>query len=91
MVKVSIASVLCNVKSSTNTQIVCITGTSNATRMQVDVQVELQNRGLAIPYNATVDYVDVWSSRFTWGGGPLPTEGLIYFIFCQYTNLMIHK
>lgn len=73
--KVTIAGIECDVKSVTSTEVVCITKPSKKTAMGVEVIVSFDGAGNAIPKNATVDYVDVWSSPFTWGGGPLPTTG----------------
>ena len=75
--KVTIAGVDCEVRSVTTTEVVCVTKPSKKTAMGVNVVVSFEGAGHAIPRtdNVTVDYVDVWSSPFTWGGGPLPTTG----------------
>ena len=77
LLKVTIAGVDCEVKSVTTTELVCITKPSKKTAMGANVVVAFKGAGHAIPRtdNVTVDYVDVWSSPFTWGGGPLPTTG----------------
>lgn len=38
--------------------------------------------------DATFDYIDVWSSPFTWGGGPLPQAGEFIIIPAGMTLLL---
>ena len=74
-VSVTIDGVECQVKTLTATQIDCITGASNRSAMGVHVKVQVKGGGLAIPENAKFDYIDVWSSKYSWGGKELPKQG----------------
>ena len=72
---VTIATIQCDVIDETETSIICETGASGLT-VRERVLVEIDGRGFAISSEDIYFwYVDVWSSRFTWGGGPLPAEG----------------
>lgn len=70
---VSIAGSTCIVVSQTDSEIVCVTEASSRTVRAV-VQVYIDGMGFALS-NCEFWYVDLWSSNFTWGGGPLPREG----------------
>lgn len=73
-VSVSIADVACNVLSSTSSEIVCDTGASGRT-IRAQVMVFVEGKGFAQSENITFWYVDLWSSRFTWGNDDPPREG----------------
>jgi len=76
-VKVTINDVKCAVISTDISRVTCVTGLSHTTKRNVDVKLEFKDSGMAIATNGTtVDYVDLWSSPHTWGGGPLPGKGL---------------
>ena len=72
-VTVTIANSPCSVVSRTETEITCTTNRSGRT-VRASVMVWVDEKGFAIS-NAEFWYVDLWSSVFTWGGGPLPREG----------------
>nr|XP_026692211.1 fibrocystin-L-like isoform X4 [Ciona intestinalis] len=73
-VKVSIAGVVCTVLHSTETNIVCQTEPSSKSTSAF-VEVSIVGKGLAINKNAQFQYVDLWSSIYTWGGLSPPTTG----------------
>ena len=35
----------------------------------------MNGNGIALQKHADFEYIDLWSSPYTWGGGPLPMEG----------------
>ena len=73
--RVEIAGTECDVVEQTETTIVCVTNRTGRT-IRAPVQVSI-NGNYAIsrsPENTTFWFVDLWSSPFTWGGGPLPQE-----------------
>lgn len=71
---VEIAGYPCAVQSTSATQIVCITAPSSKT-VKTDVRVDVGQNGKAVPLNASFFYVDVWSSKFSWGGRDPPVAG----------------
>ena len=60
----------------TATTITCRT-TEHRTTLQAEVKVFVQGKGNALNGNSMVlyEYIDRWSSVYTWGGGPLPQLG----------------
>ena len=70
---VTIADAVCEVSEYTSETIVCVTERSGRT-VRAPVVVMIPGKGKAVS-TVTFWYVDVWSSPFTWGGGPLPAEG----------------
>ena len=70
---VTIAGSPCIVSAQTETNIECVTEGSGRT-VRAKVMVFIEGKGFAMS-NAEFWYVDLWSSPFTWGGGPLPREG----------------
>lgn len=73
---VTIGDIPCDVKTVNGTHVTCVTQKSLVTSLGIDVSVGWQNdRGAAVPVNATVSYIDVWSSVFTWGGVSIPKKG----------------
>jgi len=78
-VTVSIAGVSCSVQSISSTSITCLTGSYDQTTVQAVVQVNLVNGGNAIS-SAQYQYIDLWSSPWTWGGDSPPEEGTIVSI-----------
>ena len=60
----------------TNTQISCRTG-MHRTTLQAQVEVTVRGKGNAVSEGDPIlfEYIDLWSSRFTWGGGDLPGRG----------------
>ena len=73
-VEVTIAEVGCEVISSSATEIVCETGASGRT-IRAQVMVYVVGKGFAESEDIYFWYVDLWSSRFTWGGEEPPQEG----------------
>ena len=71
---VTIAGVECEILEKSETSIVCETGASGRT-VRENVLVYINDKGYAMSEGIEFWYVDLWSSRFTWGGGPLPEEG----------------
>ena len=70
---VAIAGSPCIVSSTTESTIECTTERSGRT-IRAKVMVFIEGKGFAMS-DVYFWYVDVWSSPFTWGGGPLPQEG----------------
>ncbi len=72
-VTVTIANSPCVIISRMETEIICVTERSGRT-VRAPVMVWVDGKGFA---QSSVEfwYVDLWSSTFTWGGGPLPREG----------------
>ena len=70
---VTIAGSPCIVHSRTAEEIICITERSGRT-VREKVMVFIEGKGFALS-DFEFWYIDVWSSRFTWGGLPPPTEG----------------
>ena len=71
---VTIAGHPCAVQSTSSIEIVCITAPSSKT-IKTDVRVDVGQNGKAIPLNASFFYVDVWSSKYSWGGRNPPVAG----------------
>ena len=71
---VTIAGYACAVQSTTASEIVCITAPSSKT-IKTDVRVDVGQNGKAVPLNASFFYVDVWSSKYSWGGNDPPVAG----------------
>ena len=71
---VTIAGHACAVQSTSAYEIVCITAPSSKT-IKTDVRVDVGQNGKAVPLNASFFYVDVWSSKYSWGGRDLPIAG----------------
>ena len=72
--KVTIAGVSCKITSFSQTEIHCTTGPRTGT-IQTKIRVEVANRGIATQELADFQYIDVWSSRFTWGYKSPPGKG----------------
>ena len=72
-VTVTIANSPCVVVSQLETEITCVTNRTGRT-VRAPVKVWVDGKGFAMS-SKEFWYVDLWSSRFTWGGGPLPREG----------------
>lgn len=78
-VTVSIAGISCTVQSITANSIICLTGAYPYTTVQAPVIVNIGNYGNSIG-SVLFQYIDLWSSPWTWGGGPPPEEGTIVYI-----------
>ena len=76
---VTIDGVDCEVTYANSSLITCQTGPHNGT-IETKVRVEVGSNGKAIDDDADFFYVDVWSSRFTWGGKDPPENGMYYSV-----------
>ncbi|XP_039978517.1 PKHD1 like 1, tandem duplicate 1 [Xiphias gladius] len=86
-VNVTIAGTVCDVHSANNTHIICVTNTQ-AQSQETKVRVSVGDRGIAKMDNADFFYIDVWSSRFTWGGLSPPEKGSFTVITKGQTILL---
>ncbi|KAI3358131.1 hypothetical protein L3Q82_003134 [Scortum barcoo] len=73
-VNVTIADSVCDVQSTNNTHIICVTNAQRQSQ-ETKVRVSIRDQGIAKMDNADFFYIDVWSSRFTWGGLSPPEKG----------------
>ncbi len=75
----------------TDTSIECRTS-EHATTLSAMVSVDVAAKGFALvtgdEEDVLFEYVDRWSSTFTWGGGPLPQEGDSVYIKSGQTVLL---
>jgi len=78
-VTVSIAGVDCPVQLASPTTITCRTGSYSQTTVQATVIVNVVAGGNALG-SAQYQYIDLWSSPWTWGGDSPPEEGTIVSI-----------
>lgn len=78
-VTVSVAGVSCSVQSVALTTITCLTGRYAQTTVQAAVIVNVVNGGNAIG-SSQFQYIDLWSSPWTWGGDLPPEAGTIVSI-----------
>ncbi|KAM4704928.1 fibrocystin-L [Rhinophrynus dorsalis] len=86
-ISVTIAQAVCNVQSANSTHIVCITGAQSPSQ-QAKVQVYFEGQGLAKTEASDFFYIDVWSSKYTWGGESPPDEGSLAVITKGQTILL---
>ncbi|CAL8293184.1 unnamed protein product [Merluccius merluccius] len=86
-VSVTVAGSVCDVASSTATEIRCTTN-SQARPQQTKVRVSIGDRGIAKMDQADFFYIDRWSSPFTWGGLPPPEKGMFVVITMGQTILL---
>ncbi|XP_060603397.1 fibrocystin-L-like isoform X3 [Ruditapes philippinarum] len=89
-VKVEIDGTVCVVSSVVDTEIECVTGPHRGS-INTKVDVEVSGNGIAGErQNGDADflYIDVWSSLFTWGGGPLPQAGESVIVSAGMTLLL---
>ncbi|CAF3664415.1 unnamed protein product [Rotaria sordida] len=78
-VSVSIADISCLVQTISSTMITCLTGSYSETTIQAPVIVNLVNGGNAVG-SILYQYIDLWSSPWTWGGDTPPEAGTIVAI-----------
>lgn len=78
-VSVTIANVPCTIQSLSSTTIICYTGPYTYTTIQAPVIVTIVNVGNSVGF-ASFQYIDLWSSPWTWGGAPPPEEGTVVYI-----------
>ncbi|XP_069372727.1 PKHD1 like 1, tandem duplicate 1 [Paralichthys olivaceus] len=86
-VTVTIAGSVCDVQSTNNTHIICVTN-SQGQSQETKVRVSVGDQGIARMDNADFFYIDVWSSRFTWGGLSPPERGSFAVITKGQTILL---
>ncbi|XP_024153621.1 PKHD1 like 1, tandem duplicate 1 isoform X2 [Oryzias melastigma] len=86
-VAVTIAGSVCDVASANSTHIICVTNAQSQSQ-HAKVQVSVGNRGVAKMDNADFFYIDVWSSKFTWGGLSPPEKGSFAVITKGQTILL---
>ncbi|KAM3928399.1 fibrocystin-L-like [Leptodactylus fuscus] len=86
-ITVTIAQSVCNIQSATSTQIVCITS-AHSPSQRAKVTVYIDGQGNAKMDNADFFYIDVWSSKYTWGGESPPDEGSMAVITQGQTILL---
>ncbi|KAJ8273405.1 hypothetical protein GJAV_G00101260 [Gymnothorax javanicus] len=86
-VAVTIAGSVCDIESATDTRIICITH-SQPRSQETKVLVNINDRGFADTDNADFFYIDVWSSKYTWGGKSPPEAGTFAVITKDQTILL---
>ncbi|KAG9478621.1 hypothetical protein GDO78_012332 [Eleutherodactylus coqui] len=87
VITITIAHSVCDVQSANSTQIVCITS-AHSPSQRAKVTVHIEGQGIAKMDNADFLYIDVWSSRYTWGGESPPEEGSMAVITKGQTILL---
>ena len=75
----TIAGISCAVQTISSTNITCLTGSYPGTTVIATVIVTVTNDGNAIS-SAQFQYIDLWSSPWTWGGEEPPEAGTIVLI-----------
>ncbi|XP_025757857.1 PKHD1 like 1, tandem duplicate 1 isoform X2 [Oreochromis niloticus] len=86
-INVTIAESVCDVQSANSTHIICVTSAQGQSQ-ETKVRVSIGNQGIAKMDNADFFYIDVWSSKFTWGGLSPPEEGTFAVITKGQTILL---
>ncbi|XP_036421459.1 fibrocystin-L-like [Colossoma macropomum] len=86
-VTVTIAGSVCDVRSVNETQVICVTNAQPRSQM-AKVRVQVGDRGIARMDRADFFYIDVWSSRYTWGGESPPEKGTFAVITKGQTILL---
>ncbi|XP_011607160.2 fibrocystin-L isoform X2 [Takifugu rubripes] len=86
-VNVTIAGSVCDVQSTNITHIVCVTNAQRQSQ-ETKVRVSVGDQGIAKMESADFFYIDVWSSRFTWGGLSPPEKGSFAVITKGQTILL---
>ncbi|XP_069572864.1 fibrocystin-L-like [Brachyistius frenatus] len=86
-VNVTIAGSVCDVQSTKDTHIICVTNAQRQSQ-ETKVRVNIRGQGIAKMDKADFFYIDVWSSRFTWGGLSPPERGSFAVITKGQTILL---
>lgn len=88
-IHVTVAETTCivNTNETNSTYIVCVTEPSSKT-LKTKINLQIRDYGMASQENADFEYIDVWSSIWTWGGTSLPIEGDIAVIRSGQTVLL---
>ncbi|XP_067888793.1 PKHD1 like 1, tandem duplicate 1 [Heterodontus francisci] len=84
---VTIAEAPCEIQFVNETMIVCVTS-AHSPSQQTKVKVNVRGNGIAKLDYADFYYVDVWSSRYTWGGLSPPESGSLVVITKGQTVLL---
>ena len=79
-----------------DTLIQCRTSDHQTTTTEAQVSVRVRDRGLALYIDSSTgeggqlffEYVDLWSSVYTWGGNPIPVEGESVYIKAGQTVIL---
>lgn len=85
--EVSIGGVACNITFHSTREIHCTTG-GRVGSIRTRVRVEVGNQGRAIQANADFEYIDVWSSPYSWGYKYPPAKGEMAVIKKGQTMLL---
>ncbi|KAI4871505.1 hypothetical protein NFI96_027165, partial [Prochilodus magdalenae] len=86
-ITVTIAGSVCDVQSVNETQVICVTNAQPRSQL-TKVRVKVGDRGIAKTDRADFFYIDVWSSRYTWGGESPPEKGTFAVITKGQTILL---
>ena len=76
-----------NITTPSNTQIMC-RSSEHRTVIGAVVNVVIRERGAVMLHNVSFDYVDYWSSPYTWGGAAPPTDGESVYIKTGQTVIL---
>jgi hypothetical protein len=81
LIQITIGGSLCIISSVSETQITCRTEPYRRSSAILNVNVEIIGNGLAFNDGSVqFEYIDLWSSKYTWGGLEPPGEGEIAVI-----------
>ncbi|KAL7883851.1 hypothetical protein SRHO_G00015090 [Serrasalmus rhombeus] len=86
-ISVTIAGSICDIQSVNETRVICVTNAQPKSQL-TKVRVLVGDRGVAQMDRADFFYIDVWSSRYTWGGESPPEEGTFAVITKGQTILL---
>ncbi|XP_072530724.1 PKHD1 like 1, tandem duplicate 1 [Salminus brasiliensis] len=86
-ISVTIAGSVCDVQSVNETQVICVTNAQPRSQL-TKVRLQVGDRGIAKMDQADFFYIDVWSSRYTWGGESPPEKGTFAVITKGQTILL---
>lgn len=76
---VTIAGVSCTIQTISSTSLTCRTGSYSQTTIQAPIILSINGTGNAVG-SVLFQYIDLWSSRWTWSGNDPPEEGTIVMI-----------
>ncbi|CAF0710276.1 unnamed protein product [Brachionus calyciflorus] len=79
-VTVLIAGSECSIRSISSNEIKCSTGSYSNSSIKALIEVFINGVGLALNNDVSFEYIDLWSSRYTWGGHEPPAEGELVVI-----------
>ena len=85
-ITVRLGELTCNVSSVIDSQIECYSP-SSLQSIEVSVDVHVDSKGYA-EGSGTFEFIDVWSSLYTWGGTSLPVAGDFVVISPNQTILL---